>query len=309
MFAALKCGMLVFESDDFYVMDDAATALWQPLFQQVRDAGIVPVPVLEFLHVPGSFLLESPAAVEGRSRVDKIQLSDTEWKGLARGSTIITPENPLRVTLENMLLRPEEDYEVSETVSSLSTGGEDVPCLQLRRKSGGSISADDVVDVTYSYAPPGSNALCPHAPEAERLYRGALDRLIRTLNPEFMHCGFGDIGRINQDLRCRDKKITNAEAVAAAIRMVHRICAEIQPGIRLIISADAFLPAASDGGDDSSCLHAALESIPESSLAICRYANPNPGFVTVMERSLQRLQEQGLCPMLTVTNPLPAITR
>ncbi|OQC05860.1 MAG: hypothetical protein BWX80_01851 [Candidatus Hydrogenedentes bacterium ADurb.Bin101] len=299
-FAALKCNMLVFESDDFYTMDDDKAAVWQSLFRQARDTGIVPVPVLEFLHVPGPFLAKAPAAVEGRSRVDRLQLSNTEWKCTARGNIIVTPENPLRVTLGNILLRAGEDYEVSEAGLTWPFVDTNTPCWALRRKNGGTISGEDTVDITYSYAPPSSNALCPHAPEAERLFREALERLIQTLNPEFIHCGFGDIGRINQDLRCREKNMTSAQTLEAALGLVHRLCAEIQPEIRLIFWADAFLSAESEEHETPSPLQATLDIIPESSLCILRNTNQKPAAGMFIDRSLRRMHESGFPPMLAV---------
>ncbi|OQB42946.1 MAG: hypothetical protein BWY09_00334 [Candidatus Hydrogenedentes bacterium ADurb.Bin179] len=299
-FASLKCSMLVFESDDFYTMDDDKATLWQSLFRQARDAGIVPVPVLEFFHVPGPFLAKAPAAVEGRSRVDRLELSDTEWKCTARGNIVVTPENPLRVTLGNILLRAGEDYEVSETGLTWPFVDTNTPCWALRRKNGGAISAEDTVDITYSYAPPSSNALCPHAPEAERLFREALERLIQTLSPEFIHCGFGDIGRINQDLRCRENKLTNAEALESALGLVHRLCGEIQPEIRLIFWADAFMSAESEENDSLSSLQSAREKIPESSLCILRNTNQKHAASASIDRSVRRMHESGFPPMLAV---------
>jgi len=285
LFAACKCNMLIFESEDFYDINEGNKVLWQTLFQQARNAGITPVPVLQFLHVPLFLLAKAPTAVEGRSRIDRLQLSDTAWSPLARSNIIVTAENPLYVTVP---FREEDDS-----------------YWKLRRNTAGALSNNDVVEVTYSYAPPSSQALCPHAPEAELLYREAAEKLIVNLDPAFIHCGFSDIGRLNQDLRCRAKSITNAEALSSVINLVHQVFLEINPELRLIFWADTFFPPQSDTGDKTTSLHPARENIPESSMLMFRFNDTTISHGVAMDKALRWMTETGWTPVAAVRNNPP----
>ena len=271
-FAALKCNMLIFESDDFYDLQGERLTLWQSIFKEAKTAGITPVPMFQLLHVPESLISKNPLAVEGRSRVDKIQLVGDDWSALTRRNLILTPENPILVTVNDKAMQLRRDYMISE-------GGIEAPFNEtnaapwlIRRVPGGNIPDGSVITVTYSYAPPHSTALCPHATETRLLARDALDRLIQGLQPAYIHGGGAEIARLNQDLRCRSTNKSHSEAFLATIKFLHNTLADLSSHTSLMIWADALIPpVAGTWKKDGSSLHTILSDIPSDILLITQF--------------------------------------
>ncbi len=305
-FALLKCTMLIFESDDFYDLDATTAAAWREVFENARNAGIIPVPVAQFLQVPERLLIKAPTAVEGRSRMDRLQLSAKEWSELAKRSLIVTDQNPVRAGKGSELFQAQEDYEILGGPLQVPFGGPDASIWKLRRMADGAISEKDVTEVTYSYASPGSNALCPHAPEAETLFREVVQTLVAELNPAYIHCGFGDIGRLNQDLRCRDKRKSNVDTFKTSISLVQRVIADINPAVSLIFWADAVLPADPEQENDPASLHAAADAFPDTALVIPRFGAHACTLGGAMEATLPWLVARGARPVAAIAGePVP----
>ncbi|MCK5861354.1 MAG: hypothetical protein KAH38_02640, partial [Candidatus Hydrogenedentes bacterium] len=271
-YAALKCNMLIFESDDFYNLEGDRLLLWQEVFNEARQSGITPVPVFQIFNVPDVFLQQNPAAVEGRSRIDGLTLSSDDWAAFTQPNLIVTPENPIRVVVDERDMHFRSDYTVSE-------GGLNPPFLatyaspwMLRRIPGGSIPDGAATSVTYSYAPPQSTALCPHAPETRVLVRAALQRLIEGLEPAYIHGGGKEISRINQDLRCRNRNKTHGETFLEAITLVHDIAVEIKRDMGMMIWVDALLPVSVSSRDQKDFdLYAPLSGLPGGLLLLAEF--------------------------------------
>ena len=271
-FAALKCNMLIFESDDFYDLTGERLAQWRGIFDETRAVGITPVPVFEVLRVPDAVIERRPTAVEGRSRIERLTLRDDDWAAFSRRNLIVTPENSLRVSVNETPKRHRQDYALSEGGLEPPFSDPYVRPWMLRRVPGGAIPDGAVATVMYSYAPPQTNVLCPHAPETRTLAREALAKIIEGLEPRFIHGGFGEITRLNQDLRCRDQNKTHAETFAASIALFQDVVMDINENIRTMIWADALLPLSETSyGRRSSSLQDALPMLSDNMILIARF--------------------------------------
>ncbi|HDP34779.1 MAG TPA: hypothetical protein ENN29_06680, partial [Candidatus Hydrogenedentes bacterium] len=270
-FAALKCNMLIFEHDDFYDLRGESLELWRRVFDETREAGMTPAPVFQALRVPDAVVRKNPRAVEGRSRIDRLTLHGDDWAAFSRRHLIATAENPIRVAVDGQPMRFRRDYLLSEGGFEPPFSNPHVHPWMIRRVPGGAIPDGATATVTYSYAPPFSNALCPHASETRVLVGQALTQLLDGLNPSYIHGGFGDITRLNQDLRCRDKSNTHAETFAAAVKLLHTIAREINSDIHVMMWADALLPPPSAQGREAGGLHEAIQRMPSDALAIARF--------------------------------------
>lgn len=269
-FAGIKCNMLIFESDDFYEMDEEQLALWKGVFEDARTVGITPVPVFQIFDVPDILLKKMPSAVEGRSRIEKLTLSDDDWSALTRRNILFTKENPFRIRLAGKSLQYREDYVVSEGSLDPPFDEDFAAPWMIRRIAGGAVAANSEVEVIYSYAPRGSNALCPTAPETRVLLRNALETLLIGLKPQYIHCGGGEIGRLAQDLRCRDTGKTGAQLFCDALGLLQGIIADVRPDTALLIWGDALLPNGVSAKDTQS-LSSALETLPGKVTVIPRF--------------------------------------
>lgn len=268
-FARAKCNMIIFESEDYYDLTPDKAALWRDIFGELRNAGITPVPTFEFFNVPDVLLRKAPSSVEGRSRVDRVTLSNEDFCPLTRRHIILTEENPLRLSADGAPLHFRKDFLVSRGSIEPPYRTEYAEPWMVRRIPGSALPGNSTVEITYSYAPPGSNALCPNAPETLALLKNTLKPLLESLRPEYIHGGFGDISRINQDLRCRDTQKTNADQYATAVAMMQGVITETNPSTRMMIWADALLPS-KESAADSLSLSGALNRLPGDLVVVPR---------------------------------------
>lgn len=303
-FASLKCNMLIFESDDFYDMSKERLTLWQSVFEDARSVGITPVPVLQFFNVPEILLKRLPQAVEGRSRIDRLVLPDDDWAALTRRNIILTEENPFRIKMGGDALHFRQDYLVSEGSLVPPFDAKFSQPWMIRRIAGSAVPPNTTVEVTYSYAPPGSNALCPSAPETVKLLQTALEPLIIGLQPEYIHCGFGDIGRINQDLRCREDGKTGAELFSSALALLQGAIAGFRPDTTVILWGDAMLPGTAPGQDTQS-LYPALDNLSGRILFVPRFNEDAFGATGKGKSVLDWMVERGTRPIAAISGSAP----
>lgn len=308
-YAALKCNMIIFESNDFYNLTPERAALWRRMFEDARRLGIMAVPVFEPLRAAEALLRNQPAAVEGRSRIDRIVLHDDDWAAFTKRNIILTAESPVRVSAGNVPMRLRHDYLLSE-------GGLEAPFLEsysapwmIRRLPYGNISHGETVMLTYSYAPPSSNALCPRAPETRAVLYEALDTLIRELRPPYIHGGFGDVTRLNQDLRCRDAGTDNARAFADMITTMRGIIADIRAETGMMVWADALLPPPPELRDHPESLHHAVEHLPGELLVVARLDAAMLSDTAYVEDILAWMNTRTLPPYVAVTGDAPDVYR
>lgn len=268
-FAALKCNMIIFESNDFYDLQGDSLTLWQNIFREAKTAGITPVPLFQLLKVPSSFIKKNPLAVEGRSRIDRIKLNGDDFAALSKRNLIITQENPVRVAIGEKHMQHRQDYMISGGETEFPFEEAFAHPWLIRRIPGGAIPDGATVTLTYSYAPPYSDALCPHAMETRTMVRNALQSLIQGLQPSFIHCGGADITRLNQDLRCRNTGKKHSETFLDSVMLLHELLAELGKNTRMMLWTDALLPPAQPTRTDlDSSIHPALSSIPPDILLV-----------------------------------------
>ena len=241
-YAALKCNMLFFESDDFYDLEEDLLLQWQERFRIARQLGITPVPIFDFFNVGDSLLRKFPAAVEGRARVDHLTMNGETWVPLSRSNLIYSDTSPIRVQSGTRWLDLKKDLELEQ-------GGLQTPFLdslskpwRLRPNPESALSQRAQVSITYSHAPAYSRALCPNAPESEKAVRHALEILVEGLKPDYVHCGGYQISRINQDLRCRDAARPTGETWLKAMSLIHGSLRDLDSKAEMIFWADQLLP-------------------------------------------------------------------
>lgn len=256
----LQCNLIIVESDDFYDMNEVALATWNPIFDAANTAGITIVPLIQLFHVPSIVLLRNPRAIEGRTRVDRLALSDTQWNTLSRNHVIFTPENPIRVSADNRPLTMDQEYTIFEGDLFFPFPIDGALPWKIKLLS----DQSRVVDVMYSHASPGSSALCPMARETRQVMQETIKKLVDGLSPPLIHFGFGDIKRLNQDLRCRDTRKSNAEIVAQGFHLLYSLARDVHPTIRTLIWADALCPPPQGPTHGTHSLHPALDSLPKT---------------------------------------------
>ncbi len=271
-FAALKCNMLIFESDDFYALEGERLTRWRRIFDETRAAGMTPAPLFRILHVPDTVVRQIPSAVEGRSRIERITLFDDDWAAFSRRNLIVTPENPVRVVVNDQPMQLRQDYALSEGALEPPFTDPHTRPWMIRRVPGGAIPHAATAVITYSYAPPHTTVLCPSAPETRAWAQRALRTLIETLHPTVIHGGFGEIGRLNQDLRCRNKDKSHAEVFASAVSLFYETVTHIDDTIQTMIWADGLLPLPDTSyGHEETSLQQALALLPDDMVLVPRF--------------------------------------
>lgn len=240
--AAWRCNAVIFDSDDFHTMNDAHTAVWRRVFDDARSMHIDPIPVFRVFSGAQRLLGAQPFAAEGRAITDLITFRGEEWAALSQPNVLATETHPIRVEISRGFPgTPGTDYEITPGLTEAPYAPMNAP-WRIRRIAGGDILDGATVQVTYSYAPQDSSALCPYAVETAQLLRERLHALIETLAPKHIHIGGEAIARINQDLRSLDKARRAAEVFSDTAALCDRIVKEAQAGVRLMIWADAISP-------------------------------------------------------------------
>ena len=110
---------------------------------------------------------------------------------------------------------------------------------RIRRKPGGSIKPGHEVLVSYHWAKPEAITYCPSEPRTHAIMKEAVQRTIRLLKPRFVHIGHDEPRIINVDARCRRRGLKAHELFADDIKRIHGYAREADPGVRLMMWADA----------------------------------------------------------------------
>lgn len=232
--AAVKCNFLVLESPEFYRLDPAALAKWKPRFALARSLGIEAVPLLQLFQGAEPWIAQQPHIVEGRTRIDRLTLVDEDWAAFSRFHVVQAPGFPIQVRLGDRLLEDRVDYVLSEGGIEPPFQYREVYPWMIRRLPGGAIPSGAQVSVLYSHATPGSDALCPHAPESWNVMESALRELHAALRPGWLHMGGAELSRINQDMRCRAKNLSPAEVFRNAMQVFFERTQQVHPGWRVM---------------------------------------------------------------------------
>jgi len=112
----------------------------------------------------------------------------------------------------------------------------------IRRVVGGSIPDGATVEVSYTYIPNGTATICPNSRRARALLVESLGYLMKALEPQIVHIGFGNIDRLNTDARCRDMNQSDSATLAQWIRLVYTMLEQENPHVRVMLWADLINP-------------------------------------------------------------------
>ena len=239
--AEYRCNLLICDSQDFCGLSGVRKDAWQRLAEDARRMHIEIVPVVHTLGGAEPMLQSCPQAVEGRTQSDSLVLEGLQWGALSRRNIIETESCPIRIDISGVPCEEGIDYEMER-------GRMDWPYYEangewrIRRAPGGAVPTGGTVTVTYSFAPEGSSALCPYAPETQAHLETVLSQIAETLQPKYIHLGGDLIGRINEDLRSKGQKKTNAQVFADAVELVRSTAKRFIPDVKLVLWADAVHP-------------------------------------------------------------------
>ncbi len=238
--AQTRCNLIVFSSPELYVLEGACAERWRALFDEARRRQIEPIPLIDPLSNAAPLLSVRPDAVEGRTAVDLVTFYGNDWQPLTHPNLIGPDVSPVEVSVSGVTCARGIDYILDGP--PLEYPFRSSRPWRIRALPEGAIPSGAVATARYSYAPPGSAACCPHAPETRRALRQVLGRLIDVLEPKMIHIGHGNIERLNQDIRCRERHDTNAGCFVGSVALCREIVEDIDPDVRLIMWANAIDP-------------------------------------------------------------------
>ena len=264
--ASYKCNLIVFDNNDFYDLSGDTGRTWRRVFETARSVHIEAVPVIHILGKAAPLLRRCPEAAEGRTCTEKIILEDDGWYTLDKRNIVNTETSPIRVRVSGHLCKDDVDYDIEPGSLAWPFESDAMPWL-IRRVPGGAVPDGATVSVSYTYAPPATDACCPNAPETRALLRNVLDDMVQTLEPRYVHISHGKAHRLNECLRCRELGRTNAETFAISVQTIDGIAKEIDPDVRLMLWADAINPEQDAALHD---LKPAARKLPEDVVVISR---------------------------------------
>lgn len=269
--AALTCNLLLFSSDDFGDLTPDKAAAWKTVFDEARRYHIEPVPMLRLLDGAQPLLKRHPNAAEGKTAIEHLTLRRSEWQTLGQRNVIDTPSCPISVTVSSFDCVRGKDFEVAPGILDPSFNANNSPWA-IRRIPGGAIPDGATVDVTYTYVPPGTAALCPAAPETRAALRDCFNPLCKQLHARYIHIGLGAIQALNRDLRCAKTGATDADAFASLVTLADRAAQKANPSTRIMLWADVLNP---HQGTIAGTLSKALTKLPKD--VILTVKDPDTG--------------------------------
>jgi len=239
--AARKCNVILFDSPDFAHLTGITADAWSRVFDDARRHYIDPIPTLRILDEAGALLANAPDAVEGRTQTDAITLNGDDWSALTQRNVVATSAAPVEVAISRVAAQLRRDYLLQEQPLSYPYAPTS-PRWLIRRVPGGRIPDGATVRVTYAYAPPGSDAVCPHAPAAKDAVAGALTNIIERLQPDVLYLGGEHVARLHADARCRGAAMDRADAYRDALDLVVTQGREIDRQLRYLLDDAAISP-------------------------------------------------------------------
>jgi len=225
------------------------------LFDYCRGLGIEPFPILQcFGHAYDQIAID-PNVVEGTWVVDeKLVLVGTEPVALAHPNVIRTESTDIQITDETGTQTFEEgrDYQVLPGEMEFPFKSDAAP-FQVRRTPGSRIPDGATVFASYDYATMGGGSwsYCPNEPRVYPIMRQAIQNLIRTLHPKYLHIGHDEMMQMGTDSRCRKSGRSNAENLAMEVWRLYEMAKAEDPNIRLMMWDDMINPYSHGGGSHS----------------------------------------------------------
>lgn len=262
-----QCNLAIFDVPGFLALDAAGAARWREVFEQARALGIEPVPAVSLFAGNAPLLAREPRAAEGVLREETLTLLGEQFVPLARPNVIMSETSPVLVYTGTRQYVPGVDFGVEPAITAPPFRA-DNGIWYVYRIPGGAIPDGAAVSVAYAHVPPGTEALCPRAPETETVLRAGLRALFEALRPRWLFADHGVVSRLNEDLRCGGGRTqSDAAAFALAASLLDRLAKEQDAGARLLLGADGLHPHAGGHPRD---LSGAGASLPEDTVLCFR---------------------------------------
>lgn len=306
--AAMKVNFLVFETSDFYHLDNPETAdRWRRVAQRCREHFIEPVPELQSLGWGGAVLKIEPRAVEGLT-VERqpcvVRKGVLEPAAPAQPpsapplvNVVFTEASPLTITDSggNVVYEAGKDYRVAAAGTEAASPAikppyaADARPLCIEAMEGGRLQEGDTVLVTYDYAPPDSVTCCPSEPLYQEVMRKAIQATMTCMEPRFLHIGHDEPRCLNRDRRCRVRGLSNADLFVDDVARMLSFAREANPQVRLMMWADAVNPF---HNAPQLALTGAAEKLPREIIqCLWFYHHPDPS--RLVEQSIDYFTDLG----------------
>ncbi len=238
-FAALKCNLIAFESDDF--LDGASERLdgWRETFAEARRRYIEPVPVIRTLKNATPLLQRHPEAAISRTVTERVRLEDDNWALLSHPNVLETPETSITVSQTTTTYQPVRDFAIDRGDFAFPYKATSAPWL-LRRNIGGAIPDGSTVTVTYTYVPPGTSDCLPLSEATEQAWLDTLEPVMRELRPRLILAAHDWPGDVGHDPRAAAYSGRAEAMLADSVRNLDKLIRRTEPDARLLVASDAF---------------------------------------------------------------------
>jgi len=168
---------------------------------------------------------------------------------------------------------------------------------RIQAKPDGRIGPGDRLLVTYHWVGSQANTYCPSSPITRAFTKKALRRIVAALRPRYIHIGFDEERLVNSCARCRKRNLKAYEIFADEVRRMYGIVKEADPGITVMMWADAFRTETDGrvappwGNGETYTLDQALRGIPRD-IVMCRWQYTSKN-ADRLYRSLSALAAKG----------------
>nr|HPJ99234.1 glycoside hydrolase family 20 zincin-like fold domain-containing protein [Candidatus Hydrogenedentota bacterium] len=238
-FAALKCNLIAFESDDFLSGSPERLARWVDTFAEARRRHIEPVPVIRTLKNIAPLLQRHPQAAIARTVTEKVRLEEDNWALLSHPNVLETPETPITVSQGAVTYRPVRDFAIDRGDFAFPYKPASAPWL-IRRNIGGAIPDGRIVTVTYTYVAPDTRDGLPLSEAAERAWLDMLEPVMRDLRPRFILANHNWPGEIARDPRAAAFSGNAGAMLADSVRNLDQLIRRMAPDAQLLVVSDGF---------------------------------------------------------------------
>lgn len=241
VYAALKCTHVFLDSDAFYDLSGVEAMAWRHVFEVARENFLEPVPVFSTLHGMDAFLRDNPLLLEGRAVIEQVTLRGVDWVELRYPNIVAEHPEDLVVTISGVRCTYGRDYWI-EAAPLVAPFLPERPRWRIRRELEGSIPNGAEVAVRYNFATDDSGTLCFGAPESRAWLEESLERLIRELEPRYIHLDHGRIGRLNADSRSGAMGLDDGSFFVFTLELLTTIIERHDPTVEVMMWSDLLSP-------------------------------------------------------------------
>ncbi|MGI6458778.1 MAG: glycoside hydrolase family 20 zincin-like fold domain-containing protein [Candidatus Hydrogenedentales bacterium] len=238
-FAALKCNLIAFESDDFMSGTAESLSGWVDTFSEARRRHIEPVPVIRTLKDIAPLLHRHPGAAIAQTVTEKVRLEEDNWALLSHPNVLETPETPITVSQGAVTYRPVRDFAVDRGDFAFPYKTTSAPWL-IRRNIGGAIPDGRVVSVTYTYVAHDTRDGLPLSETLEQAWSDTLEPVMRTLRPRFILANHDWPGEIARDPRAAAFSGDTGAMLADSVQHLDQLIRRMAPDTQLFVASDGF---------------------------------------------------------------------